>query len=93
MPEQYSIAEARDRFAQLVHVVENGKPVQITRRGKPVAVVLSLGEYQRLLATKVGFGSALAEFRQNCQIQSLDINPDEVFQDVRDHSPGREVSL
>lgn len=93
MPEQYSIAEARDRFAQLVHVVENGKPVQITRRGKPVVVVLSLSEYQRLISAKVEFGAALAKFRQKCQIQSLDIDPDEVFQDVRDHSFGREVSL
>jgi hypothetical protein len=40
---------------------------------------------------KVGFGAALAEFRQKYQIQALDINPDEVFNDVRDRSFGREV--
>lgn len=91
MPERYSIAEARDRFAQIVHDAENGKPIQIMRRGKPVAIMLSLSEYQRLTSEKVGFGATLAEFRQKYQIQALDINPDEVFDEVRDRSFGREV--
>lgn len=42
MSERYSIAEARDRFAQIVHDAEQGKPIQITQRGKPIAIVLSL---------------------------------------------------
>ncbi len=75
-----------DRFAPIVHDAENGKPVQITWRGKPVAIVLSLSEYQRLTSEKFGFGAALAKIRQKYQIQALDINPDEVFNDVRDRS-------
>lgn len=93
MPNQYSIAQARDRFAQIIHDAENGKSIQIVRRGKPVAVVLSLGEYQRLISDKIGFGASLAEFRQKYQIQNWDIDPDEVFDDVRDRSLGREVSF
>jgi hypothetical protein len=54
------------------------------RRGKPVAVVLSLLQYQRLTSTPVGFGAGLAEFRQKYQIENLEIEPDEVFNDVRD---------
>ncbi|MBD1805586.1 type II toxin-antitoxin system Phd/YefM family antitoxin [Microcoleus sp. FACHB-SPT15] len=90
---QYSIAQVRDRFAQIIHDAENGKPVQIVRHGKPVAVVLSLEEYQRLTSDQVGFGVDLAKFRQKYHIQSLDIEQDEVFNDVRDHSSGREVSF
>ena len=30
---QYSIAEARDRFAQLVYQVETGSAIEVTRRG------------------------------------------------------------
>ena len=93
MPDQYSVAEARDRFAQIIHDVENGKPIQIMRWGKPVAVVLSLGEYQRLTSEKIGFGAGLEEFRQKYQIQNLEIDPDEVFNDVRDRSLGRAVSF
>jgi prevent-host-death family protein len=84
MPDQYSIAEARDRFAQIVHQAENGKPVEITRRGQSVAVVLSLSEYQRLTRENSKFGAELATFRQKYQISTLNINPDEVFSNVRD---------
>jgi prevent-host-death family protein len=93
IPNQYSIAQARDRFAQIIHDAENGKPVQIVRHGKPVAVVLSLGEYQRLTSDHIEFGVDLAKFRQKYQIQSLDIEPDEVFNNVRDRSSSREVSF
>lgn len=93
MSDRYSISEAQDRFTQIIHDVENGEPVQIMRHGKSVAVVLSLEEYQRLVSEKRGFGENLAEFRQKYQVENLDINPDEVFKDVRDRSPGREVSF
>jgi antitoxin Phd len=52
---QYSIAEARDRLPALVHEVEENGPVELTRRGKPVAVVLSMQEYERLQPRRVGF--------------------------------------
>ena len=51
--------------------------------------MLSLSEYQRLTSEKLGFGAALAEFRQKYQIQALDINPDEVFDEVRDRVANR----
>ena len=36
-----SIADARNRLPALVHQAEAGEAVTITRRGKPVAVVIS----------------------------------------------------
>jgi hypothetical protein len=53
--------------------------------------VLSLSEYQRLTSHNLGFGAALDEFRQKYQIQDLDINPDQVFDDICDRTFGREV--
>jgi prevent-host-death family protein len=93
MLDKYSIAEARDNFAQVVHAVEQGNSVEITRRGKSVAVVLSLAEYQRLTTRKVEFGEGLEAFRQKYQVQNLDIDPDYIFEDIRDRSPGREVEF
>ncbi len=90
---QYSIAQARDQLTQLVHTAEQGTPVEITRRGKRVAVILSAEDFDRLLSNKGGFGKSLAKFRRRWGIEMLDLNPDEVFQDVRDRSPGREVVL
>ncbi|MCG8368696.1 MAG: type II toxin-antitoxin system prevent-host-death family antitoxin [Pseudanabaenales cyanobacterium] len=40
---QYSIAQARDRFTQLVHEVEQGETVEGTCRGQRVAVLVSFG--------------------------------------------------
>lgn len=61
MPD-FSIAEAKSQFAQLVYQAESGHPVRITRRGRPVAVLMSEAEYERLSAPHEGllvFTSAL----------------------------------
>lgn len=46
-----SVAEAKNRLPELVHGVEVSAPIQITRRGQPVAVLLSASEYERLQAS------------------------------------------
>jgi antitoxin Phd len=48
MPKTYSIAEARHNLAAIVHEAERQSPVALTRRGEPVAVLLSIQEYQPL---------------------------------------------
>jgi prevent-host-death family protein len=50
----FSIAEAKSQFAQVVHQAESGQAVRITRRGRPVAVVLSEAEYTRLATPREG---------------------------------------
>ncbi len=47
MDKDYSIAEAKDRFSELIREVEGGRAVKITRRGKAVAVLISDDEYSR----------------------------------------------
>lgn len=61
---QYSIAQARDHLTQLVYQAEQGKPVELTRRGKRVAVILSAEEYDRLLPPKSDFWTSLVKFRE-----------------------------
>lgn len=90
MATTYSIAEARNQFAALVRDAEESKqPVQVTRRGQPVAVILSAEEYGRLLTNqqKRDFWSATEEWRQKWHISELDMNPDEIWQDVRNQAP------
>jgi len=43
-----SIADAKNRLTRLIHQAERGEAVHITRRGKPVAVLVSEDEYARL---------------------------------------------
>jgi prevent-host-death family protein len=44
-----SIAEAKNQLPALVHRAEAGEAVTITRRGKPVAVVVSAELYERAI--------------------------------------------
>jgi len=52
MSKSYSVAEARDRLASLIRRAEEGETVTVTRRGKPVARVLSEEAYRKLARRK-----------------------------------------
>ena len=45
---QWSLQDARNRFSAVVDAALAGEPQQVTRRGKPAVVVLSVKEYERL---------------------------------------------
>lgn len=62
---EYSVADARDRLAELVHEAEQGQPIRITRRGKPAAVLVSEAEFQRSHGRrKWGPGDAILAWRK-----------------------------
>ncbi len=90
MSRSYSIAEARDKFASIVHDVEENAAVEFTRRGRPVAVLLSVGEYRRLRGERKDFWDVYTEFRDSVDPEDLGIGS-EVFEGLRDPSPGREA--
>lgn len=87
----YSLAEARNHLTAIVRRVEKSAAVELTRRGKPVAVILSIEEYHRLAAPRASFASAFAQFRKTVDLAALNLGP-QVFADVRDTDPGREPS-
>jgi len=91
MVKRYSIADARDQFAAIVREIEKEPAVEITRRGKPVAVLLSWREFHRLKLKK-NFWDAYRSFLDQFDLAKLEIEP-EVFHGVRDRSPGREGNL
>ena len=90
--EQFSIAEARNRFTEIVRMAERGKHVRLFRRGKAVAIVLSIRDYQQL--TKPGdFWTPLARLREQIERGEREgVEPD-VFAGVRDQSTGRDAAL
>lgn len=92
MQKQFSIAEAKNKLSTIIHNVEKGPYVELTRRGKPVAVLLSIQEYKRLSRKYTGFWSAMTEFRRNLENEGIEIS-DSDFEGVRDLSSGREVEL
>lgn len=48
MPDSFSIAEAKARFASAVRAAEGGHPVIITRHGRPVAALVAAEDLERL---------------------------------------------
>ena len=84
----HSVASARDNLARLLHQAEAGIPVKITRRGKPVAVLISLQDYEKL-HTPNTFSQAYQEWRETWKDDIEEFSVD----DLRDRSDGREVHL
>ena len=93
MTEKHSIADARRNLAKLIREAENGKAVELTRRGEPVAVLVGHRQFQRLSTNRRGFAAAYREFLEAVDLSELDLDPDELFEGVRDKAPGREVPI
>lgn len=89
---QFSIAQARDSLTSIIRDVESGSPVELTRRGKPVAVLLSLDEYQAVSGERISFTEAYKRFREEYDLNELGFTK-EYFEDLRDRSEGRKVEL
>ena len=88
---RYSISEARKRLPSLVRETEKGDAISLTRRGEPVAVLVSTEEYSKLTSKKTDLAVELDRFRKDSDLTELNIS--EIYQDVRDRSPGRDVKL
>lgn len=92
MSKQYSIADARRNLPTVVDEVASGSEVQLTRRGRPVAVVVSIEEYERLKAQRTTFAKAYESFRKRFpegggRISQKDLRA------LRDRGRGRSVDL
>lgn len=87
---QYSIAQTRHHLAEIVHEVESGRPVNITRRGKPVAVLLSQADFESLSGQHApDLWDSIMEFRTSHDLAQI---TDEDFANLRDPSAARESS-
>ena len=90
MQKQFSIAEAKNKLPSIIHDIEKGPHVELTRRGKPVAVLLSFDEFKKLNRKNKEFWEALLEFRESIEGEEITIS-DIDFNGLRDRSTGREV--
>jgi prevent-host-death family protein len=92
MARRYSIADARTSLPDIVDQAEAGMRVELTRHGKPVAVVVSLRELERLRADRPRFGDAYRAFLDQHSLKEIGL--DKGFAaSVREKGLGRKVSL
>ena len=92
MPKSYSVADARAHLPDILDEVEAGKEVELTRRGRPVALVLSPQRYEMLRSEHTNFGDAYRAFLGRHTAEEIGLEPD--FADsLRDRESGRRVRL
>ena len=92
MARQYSITDARNNLPGIVRQVEQGPAIELTRRGKPVAVLVSHKEFERLNPPKPSLSAAIQEWRATHE-PLTEQEVEEIFGDIRDRSPGRDFSF
>jgi prevent-host-death family protein len=88
----YSVADARAHLPDILDDVEAGKEIQLTRRGRAVAVVLSTERYEALRKKQADFRDAYRTFVNRHSLQEIGLEAD-FFEAVRDRASGRRVRL
>ena len=92
MSKSYSVADARAHLPDILDDVEAGKDVQLTRRGRPVALVLSPQRYEMLRSERTSFGDAYRAFLGRHAAEDIGLDPG-FLASLRDREPGRRVRL
>jgi prevent-host-death family protein len=82
-----SIAEARNRLTRLIYQAERGEAAHVTRRGRPVAVLILEAEYGRLSrgGVRPTFWDAIREMRADPEFKPIDL-PSEETESWRDRA-------
>ena len=89
--QRYSIAEARSRLPAIVDQAAAGREVELTRRGHPVAVVVSCREFDRLRGKHRHFADAYKRFLGRFSLDEIGV--EDAWARTRDKTAGRRVSL
>ena len=92
MSRRYSIAEARSRLPSLVDEAESGIEVELTRRGQPVAVLVSHREFERLRGKRQHFSDAYRKFLERHPLEQIGVE-DDFAASTPDRTIARKVSL
>ena len=93
MKNRYSITDARRNLSAIIREVQNGKEIELTRRGEPVAMLIGIRAFKQLKSTQGDFATAYQEFRETANLDNLDLNPDELYADLRKEIEGRETQF
>jgi prevent-host-death family protein len=92
MSKSYSVADARAHLPDILDEVEAGKDVQLTRRGRPVALVLSPERYEMLRSEYTNFADTYRAFLSRHTAKEIGLEPS-FLDSLRDREPGRRVRL
>jgi len=92
MAKRYSIADARSRLPTIVDQAEAGAEIELTRRGKPVAVLISHRQLEKLRSDRPQFIDAYRAFLRKHPFDDVRVDR-EIFRTARAKASGRKVDL
>ena len=92
MVKRYSIAASRSNLPTIVDPAEAGQEIELTRRGKAVAVVVSLREFARRRGERAPFADAYKRFLKTHALSEVGLD-EAALTVARDVAVGRSVPL
>ena len=92
MTKSYAVADARAHLSDILDEVEAGRAVQLTRRGRAVAVVLSAEQYDALRSERSSFADAYRAFASSRALDGVGLD-EAYFASLRDRGTGRRTRL
>lgn len=90
-----AIFEAKNRLTQIVREAEKGDSNELTRYGKPVAVLVGMDMYAQLNVNARSFSRLFREFQDEWSGEAARVSEGEEdpFKNIRSKDSGRDVSL
>jgi prevent-host-death family protein len=90
MYKRYSIAEAKNQLPAVIHAVEQGEPIEITRHGRAVAIVISISDYLQICSARPDLWAA---YQSWCERRSelTDADVDALADPSRDIEPSGRI--
>ncbi len=83
MKKQWTSSEAKNKFSEVIEKAISQGPQVVTRRGKEVAVILSLDEYKRLRKASI----SLVDFLRDSPLVGVDLDLDRDKTRPRENRP------
>jgi prevent-host-death family protein len=65
-----TIADAKSNLSQLINQLDSDEAIHLTKHGKPVAVMLSEANYQKLTQKRTGLYEAIQQWRTQLTVDS-----------------------
>lgn len=84
-----TIEEISDNLPAYLQRVQAGESFVVLQSGKPIAK-MTPPEPDSIDERKTRFLNALAEYQARLEAEGIDLDPDEIFKDVRDRTPAPE---
>ena len=92
MSKRYFIAEARTNLPTIVDQDESGQEIELTRRGKPVAILISPRQLERLRSERPRFRAAYKAFLAEHSLMEINLE-NGFFKSARERNSGRKASI